>query len=319
MTNQALPEAIRRQVEEAAALEQSLYGQQAPEEGNTEAEPEQPAEPQAVEVQVEQPEQVAQTDEDSYRRKYDVLRGKYDAEIPRLHAQVRDLSGNLQQAIGEIERIKAIPQSQPAEPPVSDNDAETFGEDLTEAIDRRAKRMASELVGEQTRNLMQHLQQLEARLGNVDQQVEISSQDRFFGNLAKLVPDYEAVNGEQGFLDWLGEADPVYGVPRQAALDAASERMDAERTAQVFMAYKQLTGKQVQSQQKQQVRQELERQTAPNAPRSSAQTQPAGKFMTRDEYAYAFDPRTIRELGPTKAEELMAEADRAYQEGRVQW
>lgn len=323
MTNQALPEAIQRQLDEAAALEQQVYGQPAPE-GNTEApapEPQPEVVPEVVVEQVAQPEPVAQDgDEDSYRRRFDVLRGKYDAEVPRLHAQLRDATGQLQQAFAEIQSLRsAVEQRQQTEQADSDSDAETFGEDLTAAIDRRAERKASELVGKQTQQLMQYIKQLESRLGDVNQQVEVNAQDSFLTQLGKLVPDYEAVNGDQGFLNWLGEADPVYGVPRQAALDAASDRMDAERVANVFLAYKQLTSKQVQTQQRGQTRQELERQVTPTTPSSSASAPPAGKIITRADYEYAYDPRTIRELGIEKAEALMAEADAAYAEGRVRW
>ena len=323
MTNRALPEAIQRQLDEAAALEQQVYGQPAPD-GNTESpapEPQPAVVPEAVVEQVAQPEPVAQDgDEDSYRRRFDVLRGKYDAEVPRLHAQLRDATGQLQQAFAEIQSLRtAVEQRQQPDVPDTDSDAETFGEDLTAAIDRRAERKASELVGKQTRELMQYIKQLESRLGDVNQQVEVNAQDSFLTQLSKIVPDYETVNNEQGFLNWLGEADPVYGVPRQAALDAASERMDVSRVANVFLAYKQLTGKQVQTQQRDTSRQELERQVAPATPSSSANTPAAGKVISRADYEYAYDPRTIRELGLVKATVLMAEADAAYAEGRVRW
>lgn len=323
MTNQALPESVRRQLEEAEALEQQVYGQPTPEAGNTEpvAEPEPtPAEPVVEDVQVAQPEVAAvKEEEETYRRKYDVLQGKFDAEVPRLYAQLRDATGQLQQALTEVQTLRAAQNTPKPEPTAPDNDAETFGEDLTEAIDRRSERKAEAMVNKQIKPLMEYIKQLETRLGDVNQQVEVSSQDRFLNNLAKQVPDYETVNTEQGFLNWLGEVDPVYGVPRQAALDAASERMDADRTAQVFLAYKQLTGKQVTQQQTQQVRKELERQTAPNTPSSSPKPAATGNILSRAQYEYAFDPRTIREIGQAKADELMAEADRAYAEGRVQW
>jgi TolA-binding protein len=322
VTNQALPEAIQRQLDEAAALEKQVYGQPAPE-GNTEVvEPAATSEAvvEPVVAPVAQPEPVAQDEDESFRRKYDVLRGKFDAEVPRLHAQLREATGQLQQAFAEIQHLRSVvdTRAQP-EQTATDNDAETFGEDLTQAIDRRAKAIATELAGKQTQQLMQHIRQLESRLGEVNEHVEVNEQDRFLTQLSKIVPDYETVNVEQGFLNWLGEADPVYGVPRQAALDAASERGDAAQVANVFLAYKQLTGKQVKSQQREQSRQELERQVAPNTPSGSAATPTAGKVISRADYEYAYDPRTIRELGQAKAEELMAAADAAYAEGRVRW
>lgn len=323
MTNQALPPAIQRQLDEAAAIEKQLFSTPAPE-GNTETEAvadPAPAEPVAVETPVVQPESVAQkSEEDTYRRRYEVLQGKFDAEVPRLHAQLRDATARLEQAFDEIKTLRETKASEPVAT-APDTDAETFGEDLTAVIDRRATNMAKTMVKAEVAPILDYVRKLEAQLGNVNEQVAETAQDRFLTNLRGIVPDYEAVNADQGFLNWLGDVDPVYGVPRQVALDAAANRLDAAQVANVFNAYKMLTGKQQKNQQQKDTRQELERQVAPNAPRgSSADAATAtGKLWTAADYSRAFDPRTIRELGATKAAELMAEADRASAEGRVQW
>lgn len=324
MTNEAhLPSNIRRQIEEADALERQLYGEQAPAEGNTDAS-EQDTEPGVDEVQAEahepaQVEQPAQSrdEEELYQRRYDVLRGKYDAEVPRLSHQVKELTQQLQQAMYEMQQLRQAPQPVAKDEP--DNDAETFGEDLVEAVDRRAERKARTLVTEQTAELKQYIQQLEARLGNVNQQVATSAQDQFYSKLGQMVPDYEAVNTNQGFLNWLGESDPVYGVPRQASLDAAAQSMDVGRVAAIFQAYKQLTGNPVVSQHKQQARQELERQVAPSKSQATQSVSPQGKIWSRAEFEHAYDPRTIRELGQIRADALVADAEQALAEGRVRF
>lgn len=321
MTNHAeLPEAIKRQLEEAEALEQQLYGQPAPE-GNTEAPTEAPSEAptEAPAEAVTQPEPVVDDEEETFRRRYEVLQGKYSAEVPRLHAQLRDATAQIQQMQAEFAAMQQQLTQKPEPQPVKDNDAETFGEDLVEAMDRRAERMAQQLVAKEMSQMQAYIKQLESKLGSVDQQVAVSAQDRFYGKLAQLVPDYEAVNGEQGFLNWLGEIDPVYGLPRQAALDNAAQSLDVDRVAAIFSAYKQLTGKQVADQQKQQVRKELERQVAPSATRAAANAPQQGKIWTRADYEHAYDPRTLRELGSEKTLALQAEADLAVSEGRVQW
>ena len=87
----------------------------------------------------------------------------------------------------------------------------------------------------------------------------------------------------------------------------------------LFNAYKVLTGKQGQTQQRQQVRQELERQVAPAKATASAPTAPAGKIWTRAEFERAYDPRNIRDMGQAKADALVAQAEQALAEGRVQW
>lgn len=325
MTHQtALPAAIQRQLDEAAVIEQQVYGVQAPDAGNTGATPaEPPTEVVAppVEAVVVQPEPATPSDEDTFRIRYTVLQGKYDAEVPRLHAQLREANANIQRAFAEIERLRTEPPRQP-EPQVPDNvgaeDSERFGEDLTSAMDRRARKMAESIFAEQSAPLKAYIHQLEARLGETTAQVETTAQGRFYENLAKLVPDYEAVNSDPGFLNWLGGVDPVYGVTRQAALDHASGQLDAGRTANVFAAYKQLTGKQVSAPQPN-VRRELERQVTPNSTPRAPAPQPTGKVWTSSEFEHALDPRRIRDLGAEAAANLAAEANAAYAEGRVRW
>ena len=320
MTNQALPESIRRQVEEAEALEKQLYPQEAPVEGNTE--PVEAVEPEPVQAEVvepvAQPEPVADPEEETFRRRYEVLNGKYTAEVPRLYAQVREANEQLQRAFSEIEQLKTA-TTQKQEAPVKDNDAETFGEDLVEVVDRRAEQKAKALVAKELERVDAYIKQLEAKVGAVDQQVAVSAQDRFLQQLGKIVPDYEAVNADPKFLEYLGVVDPSFGFNRQSALDVAVQNLNSQQAAEIFLAYKQLTGKQVQTQQRQQVRQELERQVAPTSTKSSAPVNQAGRVWSVAEYEQALDPRNIASMGRAQADALYAEAEAAYNEGRVRF
>jgi hypothetical protein len=230
--------------------------------------------------------------------------------------EMQQLKSQMQELTNTLARMQEVKTQQP-EP--QDNDAETFGEDLVSAMDRRAEQKAKQLVAHEMSQMQAYVKQLEAKLGVVDQQVAVSAQDRFEAQLAQRVPDYVQVNTEPGFLNWLGEADPVYGVPRQYALDAAANARDADRVAAVFNAYKSLTGKQVQAAQKQQVRQELERQTAPQSTRGAPQAAPTGKVYTQAQYMAALDPRNIKTMGREKADALAADAEAAYYEGRVKF
>lgn len=319
-----LPEAIQRQVDEAEALERQMYQ---PEQGTeTEVTPEQQApegEPEAAatpEPQTETvpPVQQSRRDDDAqyWRARFDTVQGMISAQSAQFTEQLRAANERVQALTGELARLQ---QEQQKPQQANDNDAETFGEDLVSAIDRRAAEKAQQLVSKEMQPLLNYIKQLEAKVGSVGEQVAATQQESFETRLARLVPDFEQINVDQGFLNWLGEVDPVYGVPRQAALDAAANQNSAERVAGIFNAYKSLTGKQVSEQQKTQVRQELERQTAPTSTRGAAQTPNQGKVWSVTEYERALDPRNIQTMGRAKADELAAEAERAYVEGRIRY
>lgn len=318
-----LPEAIQRQVDEAEALERQLYSQ--PSNGNENAgditaatpavEPKMP-ETQTDEV-IPQPEIKAkpgrEDDAEYWRSRASTLYGVNQQQA----ADLQQLKGQVQALTEQLASVRQAPQ--PEVTPPKDNDAETFGEDLVEMADRRATQKARELVAQETAALRDYIARLESKLGTVGEQVAVSAQDRFYSELAKLVPDYESVNAEQGFLAWLGEVDPVYQVPRQVALDNAANALDPNRTAAVFNAYKSLSAVAVQQQNTQQNRRELERQTAPTSTKGAAPQPTQGKVWTVQDYERALDPRNISVMGRQRADALAAEAEQAYAEGRVQF
>lgn len=321
MPHPNLPPSVQRQLDEATALEAQLYGPApTPVVENTDAP--QPAEnPQPAPAEptpVEQP--VPQPEEETFRRRYEVLQHKYNAEVPRLHAQLREAVANITQLTGEVQRLKQTATQPPAVSiPTDEEDAERFGEDLLAAIDRRATALAQQMLQSRDGEFAAHLRNLESKLQNVGERVVQTDQERFYDALAKRVPDWEATNTNQAWLAWLSEVDPVYGQPRQAALDAAASALDANRVAAIFEAFNELTRKLVKTPAKETARKQLERQIAPQPASASAPSQSSGQVWTQSDYERAYDPRVHRQVGPEKAAQMMAEADAALAEGRVQF
>ena len=322
MSQTALPPSVQRQLDEAAALEAQLYGQ-APtpkEVVNTDAP--QPAEtPQPAPAEpapVEQP--APQPEEETFRQRYNVLQHKYNAEVPRLHAQLREAVANITQLTAEVQRLQQETAQQPTTSvPQDEEDTERFGEDLMAAIDRRATALAQQMLQSRDGEITQYIRSLEAKLENVGERVVQTDQERFYAALAQRVPQWEAINTNQAWLAWLSEVDPVYGQPRQAALDAAANALDANRVAAIFEAFNELTRKPVDAKAKETARKQLERQIAPQPASASAPSQAAGEHWTQADYERAYDPRIHRQVGPEKAAQMMAEADKALAEGRVRF
>ena len=96
----ALPKQVQAQLEEVEEYEKALEAQQNPDavEMDTEAEVDTEAE-EAPSLENVEPADTSPTDveEETFKQKYATLLGKYDAEVPRLHQQVRELNGELGQ------------------------------------------------------------------------------------------------------------------------------------------------------------------------------------------------------------------------------
>lgn len=264
----SLPRAVQQQVEDADALVARLNGTQTvnPETGEPIENPQPAPEPQPQDVSPE-PEPKPAVSEETWEQKYHTLKGKFDAEVPRLYAQVREMNSQIGQLTTDLAEAKAAQaQPVPASTPslITEQDKEAFGSDLIDLIERATE---AKLSGSRQleAKLTAEIAELKGKLGNVTERQVVSDKDRYENALTAAVPDWQALNVDQGFLNWLAEVDPVYGMPRQYALTNAYEALDAHRTATIFNQYKKSVAPPAQSNN----RADLQRQVAPTRSRTS--------------------------------------------------
>ena len=191
--------------------------------------------PQAEATQVQQPAPepvpvpVAQPVED-WEHKYRTLQGVHNAHTRDLKQRIGELEAHIAQLAQQQRTPPATPEVQELNP----QDAETFGADLVEMV----RRTAESAGGATAKQLQDRVAQLEQQLAGASAVASKTADEVFYERLAQLVPDWETVNGDEGFLLWLAEIDPMYGTPRQAALTSAGNARDVSRVAHVFNTYK---------------------------------------------------------------------------------
>jgi hypothetical protein len=278
----ALPRVIQEQVEQADAFVAQMTGQtdQTETAPRTDIEPQPDPDTPTQPVSQENEPKPAPVPEETWERKYLTLKGMYDAEVPRLHSQMREMNQQVQGLIAEAATAKAQqPRPEPvtAKPLITEQDKEAFGSDLLDLIDRATEQ---KLAGNRDleAQLRSEINELKSKLGNVTERQGVSDKDRYEATLSSQVPDWEAMNIDQGFLTWLAEVDPVYGVPRQYALTNAYESLDANRTATIFKQYKATLA----PVQRPQANRELQRQVAP----TRSHTSPAPTTSSADKRLY---------------------------------
>lgn len=321
----ALPQAVQNQLDEAERLVAELNGDKT--EGNppTETDPNNlaPDDPnlnqQPKQDISNEPRQNPDPVPDSkWEAKYHTLKGMYDAEVPRLHSQVRELNTQVQTLIAEVERAKVQPAPQETvESLITEQDKEAFGPDLIDLIERATASKVSTLQVREN-ELINEIKQLKSQLGDVSERQTVSDKDRFVNVLTSQVPDWETLNTDQGFLNWLQEVDPVYGLPRQAALTTAYEAGDVNRVATVFNTYKGVVGEPKQVQQSK-ANQELRRQVAP--PRSRSSTPPTDaanqRIYNQNEIAQFYDEWRRGLIDNNDAVSIERDIHAAIAEGRI--
>lgn len=208
--------------------------------------------------------------EETWEKRYKTLQGMHNRNMADMKARAIAAEQKSRALAEELAALKSTP---PAPTPDNKQYEETFGRDLVEM----ATRIAESVLSAEVAKISTRLSSIETKLSTSAQVAAQTAEEVFLARLKEAVPDYATINSSEDFLLWLGEEDPVYGVPRQAALTAAAEALDAGRVAKVFNAFKAaMAPKEPQAPAPRHAASELERQIAPStaAAQPSAPAQP---------------------------------------------
>lgn len=319
----ALPKQVEQQLKEVEELERSLTAQ--PEAAETQTEPQtdpQPAEGTPTEateqtnvVELKQPEPTP-----DWEQKYKSLKGHFDAEVPRLHAQNKELAAQLQQLQQTVESLKQQPAPTAAEPErlVTADDEEHFGADMIDV----QRRVAKEVMREYVTPLQGELKAAYAKIGELETALNRTGGEvatmTFEQKLSQTVPDFAEINADPKWIAWLDELDPYTGNPRRAWAEYVYNKGDVAAVKKVVDFYKSSANPQVNERQ---VRQkELERQVTPTRANTASSTPSAAdRIYTEAEVNRLFNK--VRELNVSgkyeEASRLENELSAAYMQGRV--
>lgn len=318
----ALPRQVEAQLKELEEIEKQLAAQQNPQATPEEPAP-QPAEPaeptQNIEPVAPQPEVKPEkpvepeVPEETWQQKYKTLKGMYDAEVPRLHSDIRDLKSQMDklQKAAEAPKPEAKPAAQPTKL-VTDADVQAFGEDLIEVQRKVAREVAAEFRGELDAMKAEN-EKLREQLNMTGSQVSEAS---FEQRLYRLVPDFQTVNTDERWINWLNEVDPLLRAPRKSVAQEAFNTGDAEAVAHYIGMFKASVAPAEQPSDK---AAELEKQIQPKRSATNASVSQQAKTYTDAQIQKMFQ-KSVEMSSRGQRDEAMkleAEIDAAYREGRV--
>lgn len=249
------PKAVRKQVEEAERLMAQLEGGESADDNQPpQDDQEQPGQQQARaehdeashddgddgQQQGQQQGQPQDQQPDNFEHKYNVLRGKYDKEVPQLHGQLRDMQArqaHLESLIAQMNAPREQEQ-QPAAPQqtfnkLSPEEVEEYGEDLIDVI----RRAAVEAVGNQIAELQGKVENIHQQVGGVTQVVGETKREKVFAKLDQQVENWRELNRSPEFLEWLRETDPYSGNQRGVMLRKAFDSAEADRVIAFFKGF----------------------------------------------------------------------------------
>lgn len=284
----ALPEQIRKQTEEVQDLYKQLNGG----ESDGAASPTESAEQTDGNVSATNDAVRSSDDEhtsgdtsseedqnsETYAQKWRTLQGMYNAEVPRLHAQNRDLQQRIQQmeqllAAMSTTNQQASTSQQVTTNLVTEDDEAEYGEsiDMMRKVSREELAPMAQEIAAIKHALAQFQMNVVPQVQNIAQRQATTAEQQFWADLTSSVPNWRSINDDKEFQNWLLDIDPLSGINRQTILDDAQRNLDATRVANFFRAWNELKGNAnvARNTNRQATASELERQVAPGKGRNT--------------------------------------------------
>jgi hypothetical protein len=245
------PKQVSDANERSNSLIEQFKGQTAPAPQNTPGTP--PADPPANEPGPTPPPAAAAPEPappKDWKASYLVLRGKYDAEVPRLHAEKAALSAEnaglkeqakqLQTRIDELQ-TQAAQGASPANTAAAgllQEDLDRFDPELITKMQAIALAAAKQEVDPFRSDVAATKAE---RAERERQRGEDQARSAFMAALTDLVPGWQDLDELPTFHGYLAAADPDTGKQRQEVLQEAVKRYDVASVARIFIGYQRTT------------------------------------------------------------------------------
>lgn len=326
-----LPKQVLKQQEEVAELERQMYGDGEPT-IPPEGQPDPIAdEPFAEEVQpkaVTEPVPTSETrppEDKSWEERYKALQGMFNAEVPRLQSQNKELLQQLhamQLQLGQLQLDQLQRTPTPEQKPellVTDADRDMFGADTVDMTSRVAQQVMREHLAPLQAELAKRdirISQLEAALTKTSGDVNTMT---FEQQLNLAVPNFSTFNSDPAWISWLNETDPLTGEPRRAYAEYVYSQGNVAKVKAVVDLFNSTKATETSNAQRDQRQTELSRQVQPARNATSSTPSSGERFYTEAEAGRLFDKvRVLNTEGRyEEAAKLDADLSNAYVQGRV--
>ena len=164
---------------------------------------------------------------EEWERRFKSMKGRYD----RLNEQVGTMSELLQRLQNENASLRstAPPPDASIVPLLTEQEVADYGPEFIDVVRRAATEVAAPLHDE--------IQRLRSQMGTVQQETSNAFLTRMHATIGGLVPDWQDINRNQQFMDWVRLPEVYSGVMRQQLMQEAWNNGDAVRVAAFFRAF----------------------------------------------------------------------------------
>lgn len=162
------------------------------------------------------------------RRHAEELKAR-ETRLAEMQAQINELAN----------KAAVIPKQYDIRQYISPENITQFGEDLPKVILEMASKVSKEAAQEEvSRVLKQELEPVRNQVKLTQESAQQELVNNFWKSLQRAVPDYQVVNGDPKFLNWLSEREGFTKFTRDDVLKEAERNMDSDTVIELFQAFK---------------------------------------------------------------------------------
>ena len=202
--------------------------------------PPDPSDPR-LQARAPQPTPPVPQNEADWEHQFKSLRGRYERdqeEKRRLQQQNIDLQRLMAQvgpppAASEGSGVRFNTAPPPPGKRVTQKEIDEFGPELMDVVGRRAAEVYEPLL----QQLAGELQQVKRQVGGVQNTVVFDARVKMYDDLAREVPNWDAINNSPHFAQWLDQVDPISHKPRRNFLNEAHNGNQTGQVVDIFRSF----------------------------------------------------------------------------------
>ena len=246
--NVRIPAAVKASAALAEELLKSQFQNVEQTENNSDQKPEEPAkqddvpaDAKPVTQESKPPVEPSEPKQIDWQGRYNAMKGRFDrAEV--VNRELTDRLAKLEDTLAfmQVQRADVRENEQKPERLITDKELEDYGEEFLTVVEKKAKETFSpEIIALKKQN--ESLQKKIDSLLNVEVRRTRTDMKR---DLSASVPNWQEINEDQKFLEWLALTDPYSGTIKHALLKDAWDRNDSPRVVNFFKGFLEATGAQ---------------------------------------------------------------------------
>lgn len=180
---------------------------------------------------------------ESFAQRWRSLQGVFASTKDRLR-ESEEARQNLEQLVAQMQAARTAPPSQKPKSHLTEKDQGEYGGDMVDFV-RRAARDEMAPLAQAVRGIAAQLAELRKLAPAVESVAAAQvayTQDSFYADLTRQVPNWRAINSNTDFHKWLLEYDGFSGFQRDTLLKDAHDRFDLDRVVNIFRSFAQASG-----------------------------------------------------------------------------